>query len=300
MNCKYRKERNYINNKLPELERKLKEFGYTKENIKLLKSNKANKLDQEILDEHYDTINEYVKWNNLILHKRDKAKKSKKMLLKLLSNKVKQNEITDGKNHIRYIRESELQDNNVISVFESFLTRTIGIKKDEFTDALIVVQVYYFDVFKDISFFGFKYKNEKYKYFTSSAGQIRKKKAVFIKESVWNNIEKTIMCGLTIDRINSKGGNNVNKHLAYMALANSATDEWKEFNIDKSIVIDDFETNVHGEIDFVDETNYTIKRMDDDVPIPHTDGAGMILPFLCNKNFMFRSPWIKGLLVNII
>ena len=35
-------------------------------------------------------------------------------------------------------------------------------------------------------------EGEKYKYFTSSAGQIRKKKAVFIKESVWNKIEKTI------------------------------------------------------------------------------------------------------------
>ena len=40
-------------------------------------------------------------------------------------------------------------------------------------------------------------------------------------------------CGLTIDDINKKGGNNPNKHLAYMALANSATDVWKEFDIDK-------------------------------------------------------------------
>ena len=44
------------------------------------------------------------------------------------------------------------------------------------------------------------------------------------------------MCGLTINKINAKGGNNVNKHLAYMALTNSATDEWPEFDIDKSIV----------------------------------------------------------------
>ena len=157
-------------------------------------------------------------------------------------------------------------------------------------------QVYYFDVFKDISFYGFIYKGEKYKYFTSSAGQIRKKKAVFIKESVWNKIEKTVMCGLTIDKINSKGGNNVNKHLAYMALTNSATDEWNEFDIDRSIVIDDFETDVYGTFDFVDETDYSITRKIDYVPIPHTDGAGMILPSVSSKNFMFRAPWIKGLL----
>ena len=294
MNCKYRRERNYVNNKLPEIEKTLKEFGYSDDDIKKLKNDKTEEVD--IIDSSYDTVMDYLKWNELIRHKREKAKESKDKLLTLLSNKVVQNELTNGKDHIRCIREGSLNDNNVISVFDSSLSRTIGIKQDELTDALMVVQVYYFDVFKDISFYGFTYNGEKYKYFTSSAGQIRKKKAVFIKESVWNKIEKTIMCGLTIDKINSKGGNNVNKHLAYMALSNSATDEWEEFDIDKSIVIDDFETNVYGTFDFVDETDYSITRKTDYVPIPHTDGAGMVLPSLSTKNFMFRSPWVKGLL----
>ena len=294
MNCKYRRERNYVNNKLPEIEKTLKEFGYSDDDIKKLKNDKTEEVD--IIDSSYDTVMDYLKWNELIRHKREKAKESKDKLLTLLSNKVVQNELTNGKDHIRCIREGSLNDNNVISVFDSSLSRTIGIKQDELTDVLMVVQVYYFDVFKDISFYGFTYNGEKYKYFTSSAGQIRKKKAVFIKESVWNKIEKTIMCGLTIDKINSKGGNNVNKHLAYMALSNSATDEWEEFDIDKSIVIDDFETNVYGTFDFVDETDYSITRKTDYVPIPHTDGAGMVLPSLSTKNFMFRSPWVKGLL----
>ena len=294
MNCKYRRERNYVNNKLPEIEKRLKEFGYSDNDIKKLKNNKTEEVD--IIDYSYDTVADYLKWNKLIRHKREKAKESKDKLLTLLSHKVAQNELTDGKDHIRCIREGSLNDNNVISVFDSSLSRTIGIKQDELTDALMVVQVYYFDVFKDISCYGFTYNGEKYKYFTSSAGQIRKKKAVFIKESVWDRIEKTIMCGLTIDKINSKGGNNVNKHLAYMALSNSATDEWDEFDIDKSIVIDDFETNVYGTFDFVDETDYSIIRKTDYVPIPHTDGAGMVLPSLCTKNFMFRAPWVKGLL----
>lgn len=294
MNCKYRRERNYVNNKLPEIEKELREFGYSDDDIKKLKNNKTEEVN--IINSSYDTVANYIKWNELIKHKREKAKESKDKLLTLLSNKVAQNELTNGKDHIRCIREGSLNDNNVISVFDSSLSRTIGIKQDELTDALMVVQIYYFDVFKDISFYGFTYNGEKYKYFTSSAGQIRKKKAVFIKESVWNKIEKTIMCGLTIDKINSKGGNNVNKHLAYMALSNSATDEWEEFDIDKSIVIDDFETNVYGTFDFVDETDYSITRKTDYVPIPHTDGAGMVLPSLSTKNFMFRSPWVKGLL----
>lgn len=294
INCKYRREHNYVQNKLPEIEKQLKQFGYTEDDIKNLKNGKTEEVD--IIEFSYDTVSEYLHWTKLIKHKREKAKKSKAKLLTLLSNKVSQNELTDGKDHIRTIKDDSLNDTNIISVFDSALSRTIGIKQDELTDALITVQVYYFDVFKDISFYGFTYKGEKYKYFTSSAGQIRKKKAVFIKESVWNKIEKTVMCGLTIDKINSKGGNNVNKHLAYMALTNSATDEWKEFDIDKSIVIDDFETDVYGTFDFVDETDYSITRKTDYVPIPHTDGAGMILPEVSSKNFMFRAPWIKGLL----
>lgn len=294
MNCKYRRERNYVNNKLPELEKKLKKFGYSDDEIKNLKNNKTEEVD--IAESTYAVVSEYCKWTGLVRHKREKAKESKEKLLTLLSNKVAQNELTDGKDHLRIIKEDSLTDTNVISVFDSALSRTIGIKQDELTDALFIVQVYYFDVFKDICFYGFTYKGEKYKYFTSSAGQIRKKKAVFIKESVWDEIEKTVMCGLTIDRINSKGGNNVNKHLAYMALTNSATDEWNEFDIDRSIVVDDFETNVYGTFDFVDETDYSITRKTDYVPIPHTDGAGMILPSVSTKNFMFRAPWIKGLL----
>lgn len=294
MNCKYRRERNYVQNKLPEIEKKLKQFGYTEDDIKNIKSDKTEEVD--IIELSYNTVSEYLHWSRLIRHKREKAKESKEKLLTLLSNKVNQNELTDGKDHLRTIKEDSLNDTDIISVFDSALSRTIGIKQDELTDALMVVQVYYFDVFKDISFYGFTYKGEKYKYFTSSAGQIRKKKAVFIKESVWNEIEKTVMCGLTIDKINSKGGNNVNKHLAYMALTNSATDEWPEFDIDRSIVIDDFETNVYGTFDFVDETDYSITRKTDYVPIPHTDGAGMILPSVSSKNFMFRAPWIKGLL----
>lgn len=292
MNCKYRKERNYIQNKLPELEKKLKQFGYSNDDIKNLKNDRTEEID---ITKH-DTVSKYLHWIRLMKHKREKAKESKEKLLSLLSNKVKQNELTNGKDHIRTINEDNLNDTNIISVFDSALSRTIGIQKDELTDVLMIVQVYYFDVFKDISFFGFTYQGEKYKYFTSSAGQIRKKKTVFIKESVWNKIEKTVMCGLTVDKINQKGGNNVNKHLAYMALSNSATDEWKEFDIDKSIVIHDFETEVYGTFDFVDETDYSITRKTDYVPIPHTDGAGMILPSASTKNFMFRAPWIKGLL----
>lgn len=301
MNCKYRQEQNYVRNQLLETEKKLKQSGFSPDDLKHLKKSCPNGHSTEIPGKKYvqnapNTLAEYLHWKGLMQHKQAKAKKSKDQLLTLLSNKTSQNIATNGKDHIRAIREEQLNDTYIISVFDSALSRAIGIEEDTLTHALIVVQVYYLDIFKDISFYGFTYRGQKYQYYTSSAGQIRKKKAVFIQESIWNRIEKTVMCGLTINKINAKGGNNVNKHLAYMALTNSATDEWPEFDIDKSIVIDDFETNVYGTFDFVDESDYSITRKTDYVPVPHTDGAGMVLPCVSTKNFMFRAPWIKGLL----
>ena len=326
-------ERNYVKNKLEKIVEKLKELGVTKEEFRYLKKEgtipekfleeynsceSSSEVNQDNQDDHIDQVSQddqqekdntsnqdisikslfddYILCNKLIVHKRKKAYESKDKLLKLLSNKVNQNELTDGKDHIRVLREEKLNDNNVISVFESFLTRTIGIEQDEFTDDLMVMQVYYFDVFKDTCFYGFMYNGEKYRYYTSSAGQIRKKKAVFIKESTWNRIQKTIMCGLTIDAINAKGGININKYLSYMALSNSATDVWEDFNIDKTIIVDDFETMVEGTYDLIDDQDYSITRKTGLVPIPHTDGSGMVLPRVSRKNFMFRAPWMKGLL----
>lgn len=243
----------------------------------------------EILGKRYKRIKE------LITEKNAKIKETKNNLLNILSNKVEANIRTNGTHHIRELNEDSISNNNVISVFDSYFTRTIGAKQDELCEDFMVVQVYYFDVIKDLIYNGFTYKGQKYVYFTSSAGQIRTKKTVFVKESVWKKYEKSIMCGLTIEDINAKGGNNPNKHLAYLALANSATDVWEEFDIDKTIVIDDFETDVHGYYDLVDDVDYSITRTSGDVPVPHTDGAGMMLPRM-GKNRMVRLPWVKGLL----
>lgn len=294
MHCRYRSEHKAVNARLSELEKQLKALGCSDQDIRTL--GKDNMTATSIPETAHGIAAQYRKWAELAQHKNAKIKESKEKLLALLSGKTARNEATGGKDHIRAVRADSLKDTDVISVFDSFLSRTIGIQPDELTDTLMIVQVYYFDIFKDISFYGFLYQGKKYRYLTSSAGQIRTKKAVFIKESVWSRIEKTIMCGLTIDRINSRGGSNVNKFLAYLALANSATDAWEEFPIEHSIVIEDFETNVYGTFDFVDETDYSITRKTGYVPVPHTDGAGMILPSVCTKNFMFRAPWIKGLL----
>jgi hypothetical protein len=285
---------------LKEIEKQLHDYGISDEDLKLILK---CEYDYSKLDENSEKISElgeqYCYYKTIISIKNKKIKEIKERLLKLLANKVEANIQSNGKHHIRTLRDNQVSTKNIVSVFDSFFTRTIGAKEDELCEDFMIVQVYFFSIIQDLIYHGFMYKGEKYIYFTSSAGQIRTKKTVFVKESVWKKYEKTIMCGLTIDEINKRGGNNPNKHLAYLALNNSATDVWEEFDIDKTIVIDDFETDVLGTYDLIDDTDYSIKRTTGYVPIPHTDGCGMILPNafgVKQKNKMIRLPWVKGLL----
>jgi len=215
----------------------------------------------------------------------------------LLAKSVEYNQAADNK-YVRQLNPAVLTEKKIISVFESTLTRTLGIQQDELSTDIMVVKVFYFDVIQDLILNGFEYNGEKYIFFTASAGQIRTKKTVFIKESLWKQYERTLMCGLTVDDINAKGGINVNKFLAYLALSNSATDEWCDFDIDRCIVVPDFATKVHGEVDFIDDVTYQVERREMDIGIEHTDGCGLMLPSVSKKNFMVRLPWIKGLLAS--
>lgn len=199
-------------------------------------------------------------------------------------------------NSARVLREDCVLDNRIISVFESTLTRTLGMEANKLYDDFMVIRTYYFDVIEDLILNGYTYKGAKYICFTASAGQIRTKKTVFIKEDIWNRYQKILMCGLTVESINSMGGININKYLAYLALCNSASEPWDNFDIQKSIVVDDMETLVCGSVDFIDHKTYKIERRTMDVPIVQTDGCGMVLPSCSPKNTMVRLPWVKGLL----
>lgn len=195
---------------------------------------------------------------------------------------------------LRQLNQDALKERNVINLFESTLTRALNIKIESLSRDIIVVNVFFFQVFNNIVKQGFMLDGEKYIFLTASAGQIRTKRALFIRESAFKRIEPKLMCGLTIDSINQQGGINPNKFCAYLALMNSATDVWDGFNIDKAIVVDDFETAVPGLVDHIDATTYEIKREQADTVIPHMDGCGIMLD---KPTRMVRGPWIKGLLV---
>jgi ribosomal protein L37E len=246
---------------------------------------------------HKKLLKQYKYRNKLKTMKNDYQKYKKKvnsaidLLKKELFDTFRKN------NDIRSLREETLNDKKIIALFDSTLTRTIGAKQNQLSKDIIVVQAFFFEVLEDIIHNGFTYNGEKYVYFSSSAGQIRTKKSVFLKQTVWEKYKNTLTCGLSAEEINEKGGININKYQAYLALSNSASDEWRNFDIHKSIVVEDLETNVFSEVDFIDSATFDIVRRRMNIPITHTDGCGMILVKKSKKSFMCRLPFLKGLLV---
>lgn len=127
----------------------------------------------------------------------------KEKLEKLLNERLKDN-------RPRELNKDSLKDKNIITLFDSFLTRSLNLKINQLTDELIVLNVFFFQIFHSLVRDGFLYNDEKYIFLTASAGQIRTKRAVFIKESSYKKIEKKLMCGLTKEKINEMGGINSN------------------------------------------------------------------------------------------
>lgn len=246
---------------------------YKKELVKVEKNSDEKEISK--LNDKLRIINKHIKQGKEILY------------IKLSKNK-----------QVRELNNNYINNKKIISVFESVLTRSIGAETDELNTDILVIQTYFFQILEDIITNGFIWNGERYKWFTASAGQIRTKKTLFIKESVWEKYKLSLMCGLTMESINKQGGMNINKFLAYLALCNSATDHWKNFNIDNTIVVEDMETTVRSMVDFIDDKTYEIERKEMDIKINHTDGCGMILPSVSKKSFMCRLPFVKGLLVS--
>lgn len=195
-----------------------------------------------------------------------------------------------------YNPKGEVSARKKVTLFESTLTRAFGaINKGDCFD-IAVVKVYFYEVAESLIKNGFYIDGVKYVYFASSAGQIRTKKLVFCNEEKLQKQMNKLTAGLSVEQINNKGGLNVNKYIAYTALCNTATDRWEGFDIDRCIVVPSFENTVSGQVDYIHDEDYSITRENMQIAFEQTDGVGMILPCLSDKNFMVRMPWCKGLL----
>lgn len=276
------------------IELELIEGGYTKNKIKLILKtydvkDELKKIENQKYKELIKTHKHYIKYKKILDVAKDKF-----------------NEEINNFTGVRKLNQYYLNARNKVSLFDSDLTRTMKFKISETTNDLLIIRPYHYIILKQLIKSGYNYKHNHYILYSASAGQIRTKKCVFINERLYKRKEKTLMCGLTREIINksNQAGMNLTKFMAYTSLYSSATVPWCDFDIDRCIVIKDFETKVNSWVDYIDiaklENAETIEECIDrrkmEVPIPHSDGCGWILPTLSKKNFMVRLPWIKGLL----
>jgi hypothetical protein len=288
------------------------------ESNKILKKDEENnekiqKLEQELISffKKYsifiDKINEYLYFDKKNNTYEVNNKSSLFLSEQYLNRKIRELKTrleVESVNHKgkRTLRFDTLKDSNKISLFESTLTRSLGIKENELTTDIIVIRAYRYVIFEDLIKNGFKLPNgEVFEYLSSSAGQIRTKKSMFINTRKLNankhKIRNKLMCGLSINKINRKGGINQNKFQAYLSLSNSASTKWNDFDIDRCIVVKDMELDVNGLVEYIDHKDYKIKKVKKDINIPFMDGAGVMLPSVNEKSFQFRMPFFKGLLI---
>lgn len=320
INNELKQDQNYI--KLKDISNQLKELYLIRKEFKQIDANinthelfyqyMDNERKIKILRNNRDELNSIVgelpfislkdtEIAKLYTANNTKTKELKKELIQeMVKNSNIQREIT-----------CDFKPRDIIAMFDSSLTRIIGAEPDIFTDDIMIVRVYYYEIFQNIVLNGFMYNGKKYVMWSASAGQIRNKKCVFIKEETLNKYYNTIYCGLSLEKINAPRikikdgkkveeiGCNKNKYLAYTALVATASDKWDDFDIDKAIVVDDFETVVHGLVDYInhkeyDENNlWKIERKKMDIVIPTMDGCGINLDY----TGMVRLPWVKGLMV---
>lgn len=295
----YTEHEREIHNEIQKLQLENKLEAKPKYKHKLKEINKLNKDLNPETDKLYkfSDTDEYKKYKSNC----KRIKELKKELKKEFGiNKDLKREIT-----------CDFKTRDIISMFESNLSRTIKIKTDEFTEDIIVIRVFYFEIFKSIVLNGFLYKGEKYVMWSASAGQIRNKKCVFVKERTLNKHYNSIYCGLTLEKINAprvkikddveviEQGCNKNKYLAYTSLVATASEKWDRFDIDKAIVVEDFETVVNEVVDYIDYNKYDenglwkITRQTMDITLPTMDGAGICTDY----TGMCRLAWIKGLMI---
>lgn len=195
--------------------------------------------------------------------------------------------------------------NRQIALFESEMVRYTENSLDDFP---LVMEIVYMKIANQVMIFnqilerGLLIDNKKYIFYSSTTNQMKNGEFVLVQEDFYNRNEKKFMCGLTDDIINQKGGCNRGKYLAYKGLPLSAStvpEEEYRIDIDKCLVVPDFETTINEEVECIDIDHDNrgfigIERRKENIPIPQTDGAGMFLPGVLPASAQIRCAHLKG------
>ena len=105
-----------------------------------------------------------------------------------------------------------------IAEFESDMSRAMGLQTNEHTFDKIIVKWKNLDLLEQLVMDGFtmdllidgKIVQKRYQYFSSSAGQLRTDKTAFLSEDIWDKIKHRLNAGMDWEKINARGGVNVN------------------------------------------------------------------------------------------
>ena len=106
---------------------------------------------------------ERKEWEKSLEGKLDWKVKSVNRLLK--KEKARLSELLDdavSRNVTRELRQDAVTDKTVVNLFESDLTRSLGLEPFKLTDELFIVNVFFFQVFNDLVKRGFIYNGEEY------------------------------------------------------------------------------------------------------------------------------------------
>ena len=244
----------------------------------------------------------------------------------------KENEIRNDKNKKQTDLLEEIQKNTTIrSIDRKYLYRKDGSENETYQipifegdvvrlalkdraeekadyqllDEIVYMEIFHNDIMWQIIRDGIMIADKKYILYSATTGQVRNTTITLLREDFFEKHQGTLLVGLSVEYINSRGGMNVGKHLSYTALPlSSSVLPEKEIDIDRCILVKGLETIVTDLVKYVDiqadenGQHYVAatpkEYIEKDVPVEHTDGAGMFLPGELPSSCQIRSGYFKG------
>lgn len=234
-----------------------------------------------------------------------KAKKENKDILrKLYHEKIKEyTEIRKIDNSKLYQEDGSVRLNKIIAGFEneavrlcqSFVFDENNPKQIPIIKEFVILDCRNLLILEQIVERGIMIDGMKYIVYSSSTNQQKEKQVCLMQEQFYIENKDRLLCGLTLDIVNEKGGCNTGKYLAYTSLifSKSVESPWS-IDIDGVLVLPEFETKVTGKVNYLDMDTQKIEERVMEVPVNHMDGAGMILPGVFPQSAQIRGGYIKG------
>lgn len=142
---------------------------------------------------------------------------------------------------------------------------------------------------------GVEIDDKHYIFYTSSTSQMKNAEITLLEENYWNENKYALMCGLTEEIINQRGGINMGKYFAAKSLNISNSINYStDIRIEDVIIVPDFKTMVKGIVNYLDIDTLKIQEKEMEIEIEHMDGAGIFIPGTLPCSCQIRGGWLKG------